>query len=68
MRKKMLFLVLAFAASAVSLSTTARAVPASVACQCTVYSDGSKCCPCRCNAQGAILFCTDVFCPESGVS
>jgi hypothetical protein len=65
MRKKMMFLTLALAATAASL-TTPRAFAGSYSCPiCTTYSDGSQCCvSCFCNANGVIA-CTDHYCPPA---
>lgn len=69
MRKKMLFLALALAATAASLvapgavsGSTTHACP-----RCTTYPDGSQCCvSCICDASGRILACTNNFCPPPG--
>ncbi len=68
MRKKMLFLALALAATAGSL-TTSRAVAAGThGCSfCTTYPDGSQCCrSCVCGANGIPIACTQVYCPPAG--
>jgi hypothetical protein len=68
MRKKMLFLVLALAAS-VSSVTSSRAVASGThACPiCTTYPDGSQCCrSCICGANGIPIACTNVYCPPAG--
>jgi hypothetical protein len=67
MRKKMLFLTLALAATAASF-TAPRAVAGTYSCPiCTTYSDGSQCCvSCICNGTGQIVACTDHYCPPEG--
>lgn len=64
MRKKMLLLTLALAATAASL-TTSRAAAVNHSCpQCTVYADCSRCCvSCQCDENNNIVSCTDHFCP-----
>jgi hypothetical protein len=68
MRKKMLLLALALAASAASL-TTSRAIAGETTyfCPiCTTYEDGSQCCvSCTCNSAGVPIACTDHFCPPA---
>jgi hypothetical protein len=66
MRKKMLFLTLALAATAASFSTSgAVARPAGQSCTfCITYSDGSQCCRgCVCDGNGVPIACTNVYCP-----
>lgn len=67
MRKKMMFLALALAATAASL-TAPRAFAGTYACPiCTTYADGSQCCvSCFCNGTGQIVACTDHYCPPEG--
>lgn len=68
MRKKMLFLVLALAATAGSLSTSRATASTTHSCTfCTTYSDGSQCCrSCVCNSSGLPIACTQNFCPPAG--
>ncbi|HSS49900.1 MAG TPA: hypothetical protein VLX28_13265 [Thermoanaerobaculia bacterium] len=68
MRKKMMFLVLALAAVAGSLSTARVEAGGTHSCPiCTTYPDGSKCCvSCICDANNHIIACTDHFCPPAG--
>ena len=68
MRKKMLFLVLALAAVAGSLSAPQALAGGNHACPiCTTYPDGSQCCvSCICDASGRIVACTNHFCPPAG--
>ncbi len=66
MKKKMLFLALALAATA-SLATPLTAATTTYhACpMCTTYSNGSQCCvSCVCDSKGHVVGCTDNFCPE----
>jgi len=67
MRKKMLFLALALAATA-SLTTPLTAATTYHSCPiCTTYSNGSQCCvSCICDAKGHIVACTDNYCPPEG--
>jgi hypothetical protein len=67
MRKKMLFLALALAATATSLTTSRAAAGGTYSCPiCTVYADGSECCvSCICDASGQRIACTDHFCPPA---
>jgi hypothetical protein len=67
MRKKMMFLALALAATAASL-TAPRAFAGTYSCPiCTTYSDGSQCCvSCFCDGTGRIVACTDHYCPPEG--
>jgi hypothetical protein len=69
MRKKMLLLALALAATAASLTTPrAQAFPGGGgpyhSCpMCTTYADGSQCCvPCQCGANGFPVVCSDLAC------
>lgn len=68
MRKKMLFLALAVAAVASSLSTSRAVAAGTHACPiCTTYSDGSQCCvSCVCNGSGVPIACTNNYCPPEG--
>ena len=68
MRKKMLFLVVALAAVAGSLSTARSQATGFHSCPvCTTYSDGSQCCvSCVCDDKGHVLGCTNNFCPPDG--
>ena len=67
MRKKMLFLALALAATA-SLTTPLTAAPTYHSCPiCTTYSNGSQCCvSCICDSKNHIVACTDHYCPPEG--
>ena len=74
MRKKMLFLALALAATAASL-TAPRAQAGLIggggpyhSCpMCTTYPDGSQCCiPCQCGANGTPVICSDIACAQVG--
>lgn len=64
MRKKMLFLAVALAATA-SLTTARSQATGFHACPiCTTYSDGSQCCvSCVCDDKGHVLGCTNNYCP-----
>jgi hypothetical protein len=68
MRKKMLFLALAVAATAASLTAPRAQADGTHSCPiCTTYSDGSQCCvPCVCDSKGHVLACTNVYCPPEG--
>ena len=67
MRKKMLFLALALAAAAASLTPRAEAVGTHPCPQCVTYSDGSQCCvSCSCNSNNIPIWCTDNYCPPEG--
>jgi hypothetical protein len=68
MRKKMLSLALALAATASSLSTVRAEAGGNHACPiCTTYADGSVCCvSCICDSSGRIVACTDHICPPDG--
>jgi len=68
MRKKMLFLALALAATAsltaprTGVATTYHSCPI-----CTTYPDGSQCCvSCICDEKGHRVACTDHYCPPAG--
>ncbi len=67
MRKKMLFLALALAATASSLTTVRAEAGGTHACPiCTTYADGSQCCvSCICDASGMTIACTNVYCPPA---
>jgi hypothetical protein len=68
MRKKMLFLALALAATA-SLTTPLTAATTTYhSCPiCTTYSDGSQCCVgCICDSKENIVACTNNYCPPEG--
>jgi hypothetical protein len=64
MRKKMMFLALALAATA-SLTARRTAAADSYGCPiCTTYADGSQCCiSCVCSGHG--IACTDHYCPPA---
>lgn len=72
MRKKMLFLALALAATAASVTAPrAQALPGGGpyhSCPiCTTYADGSQCCvPCVCGANGFPIVCSDLACAPAG--
>ena len=68
MRKKMLFLTLALAATAASLTTPRATASTTHSCTfCTTYADGSQCCrSCVCNSSGLPIACTQNFCPPAG--
>ena len=68
MRKKMLFLALALAATASLTAPRTGAATTYYSCPiCTTYSDGSQCCvSCICDASGRIVACTDHYCPPEG--
>jgi hypothetical protein len=65
MRKKMLFLSLALVATAASLTTSRAVAGGTHSCpQCTTYADCSRCCvSCICDSSGAIVACTNHYCP-----
>jgi hypothetical protein len=65
MRKKMLFLTLALAATASSLTAPRADASGNHACpRCTTYDDGSQCCvSCVCNSAGFPIACTQNACP-----
>ena len=66
MRKKMLLLGLAMAATVVSLSTPLATASGTHSCPiCTTYADCSRCCvSCICDDDtGQIVACTNHFCP-----
>ena len=67
MRKKMLFLALALAATA-GLTAPRTAAAGYYACPiCTTYADGSQCCvSCICNGLGQTVACTNNYCPPEG--
>ena len=72
MRKKMLFLALALAATASITAPSAQAGflpggPLDHTCpMCTTFSDGSQCCIyCQCNASGTIFACPANACAEA---
>jgi hypothetical protein len=68
MRKKMLLLALALAATA-SLTTPLTAATTTYhGCPiCTTYADGSQCCvSCICDNTGRMVACTDHYCPPEG--
>ncbi|HEV7508548.1 MAG TPA: hypothetical protein VGS07_26945 [Thermoanaerobaculia bacterium] len=67
MRKKMMFLALALAAVAASLSTARANAGGTTSCPiCTIYADGSECCvSCICDAAGHRIACTNHFCPPA---
>jgi hypothetical protein len=64
MRKKMLFLALALAAT-VALTARSSEAAGYYSCPiCTTYPDGSQCCvSCICN--GHSIACTDHYCPPA---
>jgi hypothetical protein len=74
MRKKMLFLALALAATAVSLTAPrAQAFPLGGggpwhSCpMCTTFPDGSQCCiNCSCSSDGSIMLCPENACAQVG--
>lgn len=68
MRKKMLFLAVALAAVAGSLSTARSQATGFVSCpRCTTYPDGSQCCvSCTCDGSGRVIACTNNYCPPAG--
>jgi hypothetical protein len=73
MRKKMLLLALALAATAVSLTAPkAQALPIGGgpyhSCpMCTTFPDGAQCCiPCECGANGTPIICSDIACASIG--
>lgn len=68
MRRKMLFLTLALAAAAASLSIPRAEAATNYYCpHCVTYSNGSQCCvSCWCNASGIPVACTDHYCPPEG--
>lgn len=71
MRKKLLFLALALAATAASIAAP-RAQASLIgggpyhACQvCTIYADGSQCCiTCQCGVSGTPVICPDIGCAQ----
>jgi hypothetical protein len=74
MRKKMLLLTLALAATAALAAPRAQAAGSLIgggpyhSCpMCTTYEDGSQCCvPCQCGASGVPVLCADVYCAPAG--
>jgi hypothetical protein len=69
MRTKMLFLTLALAATAASLTAPRAVAGSTYACpQCTTYADGTQCCvSCICSTTSRVIACTDNFCaPADG--
>jgi hypothetical protein len=68
MRRKMLFLTLALAATCGALTTSGALAGGTHACPiCTTYADGSQCCvSCICDASGRRIACTNNFCPPAG--
>jgi hypothetical protein len=68
MRKKMLFLALALAAAAGSLTASSAVASGNHSCPfCVTYANGSQCChSCICNSSGFPVACTQNYCPPAG--